>query len=95
MNDYIPSYDVARNNYATGRDVWTEGDTPSLEAFDEFDRFIAQVKADALREAAKWVDDLAVHDGLMYKEFDDGEIEEKCIPDALRDRADKIERGEA
>lgn len=52
---------------------------------------VKRAQAEALREAAKWAEDLAVHDGLMYREYDDGEMEAASIPEALRYRANRIE----
>lgn len=53
---------------------------------------VKRAQAEALREAATWVENLAAHDGVMYREDNDGDLEAASIPDALRDRADRIEK---
>src|SRR5690606_13810935 len=59
----------------------------------EFEAWLAEhdakVRAEALRDAAAWVEETAAHDGLMYREFDDGYEVADSIPTALRVRADR------
>lgn len=47
---YTPSLDTARNNYASSRNMADIGVDP-LAAFDEFDRMIAKVRAEAWNQA--------------------------------------------
>lgn len=45
---YTPSLDTARNLYAVGRDE-ADGMIQAAQAFDEFDRLIRRIQAEALQ----------------------------------------------
>lgn len=80
MSDYTPNYGSAREMYAYGADSFHGTDSrPGNRA--EFDRFIAKVKADALREAAEGVTEI------------DGRRDDAAAT-WLNDRADRIESGD-
>lgn len=52
MSDYTPNLNVARSHYAASR--LGETYVASLdEGMAEFDRFVARIKAEALREAGQ------------------------------------------
>lgn len=53
---------------------------------------VKRAQAEALREASTWVENLAAHDGLMYRDDGHGDSVATSIPDALRNRADQIEK---
>lgn len=92
MSDYTPSVNVAKAHYTGSR--YDEDQVASIEeAHAEFDRFIAKVKADALREAAK---DMRGHVNRAREgeRFTEHELIEHDVEHVLNEYAELIE-GEA
>lgn len=80
MSDYTPNWGSAREFYALGSDTFN-GTSLRPNRRAEFDRFIAKVKADALREAAEGVTEI------------DGRRDDAAAT-WLNDRADRTESGD-
>lgn len=100
---YTPTPDIARNLYAVGRDE-ADGMIEPLRSFDEFDRLIQQVKAEALREAViEFEGNVGIEEfdeqsarpgrgGLTHWAFiDQAWNNQGAFMDWLRNRADRIE----
>lgn len=77
---------------ATARDIrtgyvaWCRGEVPESQAAADFDRFIARVKAEVLREAAESTRGEALDEpyaGALFTSY----------AEWLDDRADRIEKG--
>ncbi len=82
MSDYVPNWGSAQELYALGADTFN-GTRRRQERREEFDRFIAKIKADALREAAT-VFGPGQMTGLFRSPYDYASI-------WLTERADRIE----
>ena len=100
MSNYTPNEEQVREQY-------TREQPPQIgtaaEKAAEFERFIAKVKADALREAVEYFENLigigefreeTRRDGRHWVDPDRAWGEQGPFMDWLRNHADRIERGE-
>lgn len=107
MSEYTPSLDEARDRYADARagiGEWTRFDDSVRraveDAYAEFDRMIAKVRAEALREASDAFEGGAINvkvfgDGPEVVYWRTANETRGNIVSSLRARADRIERGES
>lgn len=97
MSDYTPNLNVARSHYAASR--LGETYVASLdEGMAEFDRFVARIKAEALREAAEVLRGSGQPDEMVMvvgEEEDEASWVDLTIDEWLRSRADQIEKEES
>lgn len=101
VSEYTPSVDKARIAYAGG---WAPESIVGRNAYAEFDRMIAQVRAEALREAADDLDsnfqdlpgwDRAYRIGIRTRDWEHGALTiTGDVIRKLRDRATRVELGE-
>ena len=91
MSDYVPDEYTAKQMYVLQRQSMHNHISPDHGA--EFDRFIAKIKADALREAGQGM--LAqVERATEYQRFTEHELIEHGIEHVLNEYADRIESGD-
>ena len=92
MCDYTPTVEMFRGVYGQMCAEWCRDD-----ALAEFDRFIARVKAGALREAAEVLRGSGQADEMVMvagEEEDEESWVDLTIDEWLRSRADQIEKEE-
>lgn len=70
--------------------AWCRGELPAALAEEKFDRFIAKVKADALRDAGRKMR-AQVERATEYQRFTEHELIEHGIEHVLSEYADRIE----
>lgn len=70
--------------------AWCRGELPAVLAGEKFDRLIAKVKADALREAGRRMR-AQVERATEYQRFTEHELIEHGIEQVLSEYADRIE----
>lgn len=88
MSDYVPDEYTAKQMYVLQRQSMHNHISPDRRA--EFDRFIAKIKADALREAGQRMR-AQVERATECQRFTEHELIEHGVEHVLNEYADRIE----